>query len=114
MNHKRDSLPEDVAAQLETEAAAKSMTLHHSFKIELINYSRHVGVEDLPPEKLKLVLTEIGKLAIHRAGEQARIGKREVPGEDVRAVIAMLCTAFTHCYKAATRILETSESAASI
>ena len=110
MDRLASSLPEEIATQLEKEAGEKGMTLHHSFRIELVNYSRHVDVEDLPPEKLKLVLTEIGKVAIRRAHEQSRVGTREVPGEDVRMAITMLCDPFSYCYSAAEKILEDLEA----
>jgi hypothetical protein len=111
MDDKRINLHEDVVTQLEKEAGRRGMSLHDSFKIELVNYSRHVEVEDLPAGQLNLVLIEIGKAAIRRAGEQARVGTHEVPGEDVRMAITMLCTAFSHCYKAAEHILESKKTA---
>jgi len=105
MDDVREQFVYGVISNLEVEAAAGGMTLHDSFKIELLNYSRHEGVRELSDQQLDLILTEIGRRAIRRTTETQRERSLEAPGEDVREVIMQLCTTWNHCYAAAEKIL---------
>jgi hypothetical protein len=105
MEHEREQLVHGIITSLEENAAARGITLHESFKVELLNYSRHEGVRALSDQQLEVVLVELTGRAIRRTREQRRERALEAPGEDVRAVILELCGTWVHCYAAAEKLL---------
>jgi hypothetical protein len=105
MDDVKEQFVSGVISSFAAEAAEHGITLHDSFKIELLNYSRHEGVRELSDSQLNLILTEIGRRAIRRSREKQRDRAQEVPGGDVRETIMQLCKTWKHCYGAAEEIL---------
>lgn len=81
-----------------------SMYIHGSASKELINYSRHLGVEDLDDDEIEKVIERVAELA----GDVAsRAGRDRVGGGDVRGVIIYLCgETFSDCSNVAQQIIE--------
>ena len=94
---------EPVFQELRDGATSKGISIHDSFFVELINYSRHEGVRDLVGTDLRSVLLGIGQSALEREGG------RLLGAGAIREVIIELCTdPFSDCVGAAQRILEQS------
>ena len=80
------------------------LSVRDSALIELVNYSRHVRISELPARSVEKVLFQIGSLSmdVAKQSEQA-----ELIGPHVRAVIAYLCGAADNdCSNVADRILQ--------
>ncbi|MEN8374739.1 MAG: hypothetical protein ABFS34_04765 [Gemmatimonadota bacterium] len=77
-----------------------------SAMVELANYARHRGVQDLDDDSLERVVTGIGQIAeqVARRGGRERLG-----GADIRAVVLYLCSqTYGDCSEVARRILAES------
>lgn len=97
-------MKKELIDKIQRHAKSRRVELHESFFIELENYSGHIGVKDLPPDKLDTVVNEIARLAIEKASKQqiCRVG-----GGAVRTTIGGLCPEpYSDCRKAASKILE--------
>lgn len=71
---------------------------------EMVNYSRHLGVEDLSDSELEIVVERLGEEALAVA---TTAGRSAAGGGDVRAVILRICNdGFGDCRQAARAILK--------
>jgi hypothetical protein len=91
-----------VVEDLSEKAEAERKELDPSFRERLAEYARKEGVRRLDDEDVAVVLEEVGRRTIERAGEGERVGRPEVD-----RLLRELCPeAFNDCEGAAHRILE--------
>jgi hypothetical protein len=88
-----------LTSELASDARSHGTDVDKTFAIELRNYSRHVGVRDLPEQDLADVLTEIGSLASKKGAV--------LDGAIVRSIIEDICIdgPWSTCASAAYKVL---------